>query len=96
MLGVPMLGSLASVVRGMLMGESALFELAFMLVFLLPVFIITAVCVWLADRNKGAAWGGGLGVVIVATGVNFYLLMPEHRGDIDIPYSIYMLIGWIS
>ncbi|THF68238.1 hypothetical protein E7T06_17225 [Deinococcus sp. Arct2-2] len=95
MLGVPLLGSLASVVRGLLLGKSDALNVGFAILFLLPISIITALCIWVGQRSKGAAWGAGLGVVIVATVVNVYLLMPEHRQDSDIPYSIYMLTGWL-
>ncbi|WP_157451483.1 hypothetical protein [Deinococcus aquatilis] len=54
------------------------------MLFLLPTAFMVGLCVWLAQRYKGAAWGAGLGVTMVATSVNFYLLMPDHlQADIE-------------
>ncbi|ANE43057.1 hypothetical protein [Deinococcus puniceus] len=96
MLGVPLLGSLASMARGVLLGsEDCMNLLVVAALLLLPVAVMVSLCIWVSQRNKGAAWGAGLMVVIVATGVNFYLLMPEHFRDASMPISLYVLLGWL-
>jgi hypothetical protein len=96
MLGVPLLGSLASVARGVLLGsEDGVNLLVVAALLLLPVAVMAALCIWASQRNKGAAWGAGLMVVIVATVLNFSLLMPEQFRDASMPISLYVLLGWL-
>lgn len=96
MLLVPLVGSLAGVVRAVLLEGAGQWRLAFWVLPLLgPITVVAALAVWVGRRRPAAGWWGGLAAALVAAVYNFVALHPEVNRDANIGVGIHIMLGWL-
>lgn len=96
MLLISLVGSLAGVIRAVLLEGTGQWGLAFWVLPLLgPVAVVAVLAVWVGRRKPGAGWWGGIAAALVAAVYNFVALHPEYNRDANIGMGIHIMLGWL-